>query len=195
MSQNTRRASSSANAIHPSSLLARLIEYTTLATSTVKEIAQSAHVPFLTPTAAVSATILKLVQTSKTSKEHLILILEHIHEVLCAIISLHSMTAVERVLPPGVVNDIGNFMETLQKVYTFLKAQQEMSKIRQLFKQANSASQLEACKTGLQEAVIAFRVQVGTATVSDIAKLQKDAQQQHEELTKGVAKKKIRSLC
>jgi hypothetical protein len=101
------------------------------------------------------------------------------------------------------VNDYGRYLtksfRTLQKIYTFMKGQQAMGKIKQLFKQSISATQLEVCRAGLQEALTTFRVsgifvrpvyltsappqiQIATSTVSGMVQVLKDMDQQHEEL-------------
>jgi sensor histidine kinase YesM len=176
--------------MQPPSRLSCLTEYTVLAASTVKEIAQSRHAPFLVSTAALSLMILDLArvrvsryyhrinltntQASRSLKEQIIQMIEQIHEVLCAIISLYLTAAMDATLPPGLLQGVAKFTEyvgdfmmlslayactrTLQQLDAYLKAQQEMGKIKLLFKHADSASQLDACKTGLQDAVLAFRV-------------------------------------
>jgi hypothetical protein len=47
---------------------------------------------------------------------------------------------------------------TLQKIFTFLKGQQKMGKIKQLFKQPENAGGLEMCKQELHKAIEIFRV-------------------------------------
>ncbi|KAJ7063814.1 hypothetical protein C8F01DRAFT_1054719 [Mycena amicta] len=164
--------------------LKRTLDCLALATTTVKEIAHATqgHVPFLISASALCGMIVEFVQTAKTTKAHILQFLEQIHEVLCAVISLYSTRAVGKVLPPGIVHDLGVFTETLQKIYTYFKSQQEMSKIKQLFKQANSAAQLALCKQAMQDSVDAFRVHMGIAAVSDVSRIQRDVETQHEEL-------------
>ncbi|KAJ7928233.1 hypothetical protein B0H13DRAFT_2311777 [Mycena leptocephala] len=167
--------------MQPHARLANLIEYSIFAATTLKEIAQSAQVPYLL-SASLTLMILEFVSASKATKELTVQMIEQIHEILCAIIGLYSSTAMDRILPPEVLYDIVTFIETLQKIYTFMKGQQEMGKIRQLFKQGTSTAQLEACRAGLQEALTAFRVQISVSTLSGMAQARKDVEQQHEEL-------------
>jgi hypothetical protein len=47
---------------------------------------------------------------------------------------------------------------TLQKIFTFLQAQQKMGKIKQLFKQPDNAAKLETCKQELHKVFGMFRV-------------------------------------
>ncbi|KAJ7869971.1 hypothetical protein B0H13DRAFT_1896417 [Mycena leptocephala] len=164
------------------SRLANLIDYTTLAATTINEIADAAQIPNLRSTSSLSLMILELVSASKATKDQTIQLVEQIHEILCAIIGLYSSTAIDQILPPDVLYGIGKFTETLQKIYTFMKGQQAMGKIKQLFKQGISAVRLEVCRAGLQEALAAFRVQIATSMVSGMAQVLKNMDQQHEEL-------------
>jgi hypothetical protein len=46
----------------------------------------------------------------------------------------------------------------LEKIYTFLKVQQGMGKLRQLWKQSDTSAKLETCKTDLEQSLNTFRV-------------------------------------
>ncbi|KAJ7016368.1 hypothetical protein C8F04DRAFT_1202409 [Mycena alexandri] len=79
--------------------------------------------------------------------------------------------------------------ETFQiKIYTYMKAQREMGKFKQLLKQADSASRLQACHADLPEIVNtltlsrASQIQLGTSMVSAVGQAQKNIEQQPEEL-------------
>ncbi|KAJ7278041.1 hypothetical protein C8J57DRAFT_1579875, partial [Mycena rebaudengoi] len=82
----------------------------------------------------------------------------------------------------ALLYDIAKFAETLQKIFTFLKAQQKMGKIKQLLKQPDSSRKLETCKQELNEAIGMFRVKAWGSTLSQIGHVKKDAKQQHDEL-------------
>jgi hypothetical protein len=53
---------------------------------------------------------------------------------------------------------VRHYGRTLQKIFTFLKAQQKMGKIKQLFKQPDNAGKLDTCKQELDKAIRMFRV-------------------------------------
>ncbi|KAJ7260990.1 P-loop containing nucleoside triphosphate hydrolase protein [Mycena rebaudengoi] len=110
------------------------------------------------------------------------IMVEQIHEILCAITSLCSTSEIKGVLPTVLLYDIAKFTETLQKIFTFLKAPQKMRKIKQLFKQPDNAGRLETCKQELNKAIGIFRVRAGGSTLSQIGNVKKDAKQQHDEL-------------
>ncbi|KAJ7112025.1 hypothetical protein C8R43DRAFT_153306 [Mycena crocata] len=118
----------------------------------------------------------------KSHKDEWLQVTEQIHEVLCAIISLYPDAETDGVVPSGLLYDIGRFTETLQKLYTCLKTQQEMGKLKRLFKHLQNVSQLETCKAELQESRDIFRVHVGQMTISGIARMEKTAADLHEDL-------------
>ncbi|KAJ7258212.1 hypothetical protein C8J57DRAFT_1720798 [Mycena rebaudengoi] len=162
--------------------LESLIQYTTVAASTVEEIAGSFQIPFLSSAAVLTLSILKCVEVVKSNRDEWMIMVEQIHEILCAITSLCSTSEIKGVLSTTLLYDIAKFTETLQKIFTFLKAQQKMGKIKQLFKQPDNAGKLETCKQELNKAIEIFRVRAGGSTLSQIGHVKKDAKQQHDEL-------------
>ncbi|KAJ6617666.1 hypothetical protein B0H10DRAFT_1948170 [Mycena sp. CBHHK59/15] len=145
-----------------STRLDKMIRYMTLAVSTAAGIADSAQVPFLGSSATLCQSILESVQkqTVKSNKDECIQMVENIHETLCLIIDLYTTSQTNGVLPPALLYDIGKFAETLQKVYTFIRGQQGMRKIKKIFKYSDNASQLEMCKTELQSVLERFKVRL-----------------------------------
>ncbi|KAJ7162858.1 hypothetical protein C8R46DRAFT_1352719 [Mycena filopes] len=166
----------------PPARATNLIEYTSFAATTLREIARSAQIPFLLTAASLTGMILDCVRAVKTAKESTLEIVAQIHEILCAIISLYSENVVSQSLPPSLLYDIGRFTETLQKIFTLMKAQQEMGKIKQLLKHTENALQWDICKAGLQAAMDALKIQTGASVISGIAKIQNDVDAQHRDL-------------
>ncbi|KAJ7248809.1 hypothetical protein C8J57DRAFT_1672681, partial [Mycena rebaudengoi] len=162
--------------------LANLIQYTTTAASTVEEIAGSFQIPFLSSATALTLSILKCVEAVRSNRDEWMIIVEQIHEILCTIVALCSTSEIKGVLPTELLYDIAKFAETLQKIFTFLQAQQRMGKIQQLFKQPGSAGKLEMCKQELHKSIGLFRVRAKGSTLTQIVQIEKDAKQQHEEL-------------
>ncbi|KAJ7273933.1 P-loop containing nucleoside triphosphate hydrolase protein [Mycena rebaudengoi] len=107
---------------------------------------------------------------------------EQIHEVLCTIVKLYSTSEITGVLSTALLYDIAKFLEALQKVFTFVKSQQGMGKIKQLFTQPGNAVKLETCKQELNHACQKFKVHLTGSTISQMVQMQKDAKQLHEEL-------------
>ncbi|KAJ7279991.1 hypothetical protein C8J57DRAFT_1220518 [Mycena rebaudengoi] len=163
------------------STLTTLIHYTTIAATAVKDMAESAAIPFLGSTAALSLSVLKCVESVRTYRQDCVHMVEQIHEILCSILKLYSMCE-PKVLPTALLYDIGKFTETLQKVLTFLKAQQRIGKIKGFFRQTDSAVRLEVCKQELNHTLDRLKVQVAGSTHSQMIQMKKDAQEHHEEL-------------
>ncbi|KAJ7245292.1 P-loop containing nucleoside triphosphate hydrolase protein, partial [Mycena rebaudengoi] len=162
--------------------LENLIQYTAVAVSTIEEIAGSFQIPFLSSAAALTLSILNRVEAVKSNRDEWMIMVEQIHEILCAITSLCSTSEIKGVLPTALLYDIAKFTETLQKIFTLLKAQHKMGKIKQLFKQPDNAGKMEMCKQELHKAIGIFRVRAGGLTLSQIGNVKKDARQQHDEL-------------
>ncbi|KAJ7069372.1 P-loop containing nucleoside triphosphate hydrolase protein, partial [Mycena amicta] len=177
-----------ATSVEPSRLT-RTLEYLTLATTTFKDIAQVAHgeIPFIVSTASLSGMILELVQSMKAVRDDLLTVLEQIHEVLCIIITIYSASALEGFLPPEIVQDIGQLTETLQKVYTHLKSQKGISRIKQLFAPVANSAQLELCKRAMKSSIDSFRLHRGVAVVATIQNLEIDMEAQHNKLVEFLA--------
>ncbi|KAJ7669078.1 hypothetical protein B0H17DRAFT_1209729 [Mycena rosella] len=158
-----------------------IIEYTTLAASTAREIA-NAGVPFLGSVASLTLAILKAVETVRANKEQCIQLVDEIHTVLCAIIGIYSIYPGDGGFSPSILRDIGGFMETLQKIYSVVKSQQAMGRIKQLFKQPDIKLRLESCKAEIEQSLEKFQIQAGIHTAIETSRVQRDAKQQHEEL-------------
>ncbi|KAJ7656614.1 hypothetical protein B0H17DRAFT_1337963 [Mycena rosella] len=171
----------------PSLELKGIIEYTTLAASTTQEIAISAGVPFLGSVASLTLAILKVVETVRANKEQCFRLVDKIHTILCAIIGISSASVGDGGIAPAVFRDIESFMETLQRIYSVMKAQQAMGRIKQLFRQPEMASKLYSCQAELRQSQEKFQIQAGTQTAIETSRVQRDAKQQHEELMARIA--------
>ncbi|KAJ6490536.1 hypothetical protein DFH09DRAFT_1377292 [Mycena vulgaris] len=115
--------------------------------------------PFLEPISRTMQSLLTVAQTVKKNKDNCITMLEQIHELLYAIIHLHVTSETGGELLPNMLNHLGKFTETLHKIYTFVEAQQDKSRIVQFFRQGEMSTLLKGCHLGLEEALEAFKVQ------------------------------------
>jgi hypothetical protein len=111
--------------MQPSTKFKNLIEYTTLAATIGKEIAQTASVPFLGSTSALTLAIVKCVEVSPlehichgcknfeqkvhSNKDECFEMVAQIHEVLCTILKIYSGSETKGVLPTALLYDIANF--------------------------------------------------------------------------------------
>ncbi|KAJ6490549.1 hypothetical protein DFH09DRAFT_1377297, partial [Mycena vulgaris] len=127
------------------------------------------------------SSLLAVVQTVKRNKDDCIMMLEQTHELLYAIIHLHVTSDTGGELSPNMLNHLGKFTETLHKIYTFVEAQQETSKIVQFFRQGEMSTLLKGCCLGLEEAFEAFKVQ-RIHLSSDVTQMQEYAEKTHQEI-------------
>jgi hypothetical protein len=105
-----------------------LIEYTTLAATTAKEITQISSVPFLGSTSALALAIVKCVEVSPlehfhsvwkisfeqklhSNKDECFEMVAQIHGILCTILKICSVSETQGALPTALLYDIANFTE------------------------------------------------------------------------------------
>ncbi|KAJ7288711.1 hypothetical protein C8J57DRAFT_1214804 [Mycena rebaudengoi] len=158
-----------------------------IAATTAKGIVDSTRVPFLGSAATLSLSIFKCAESVRSHKEDTAQIVEQIHEVLCTIVKLDSAPEINGLLSTTLLYDIGKFTEynyprTLQKVFTFLKSQQGMGKIKQLFTHPDNVMKLETCKQELNHALQKFRMHIAGSTIFQMGQMQRDAKHLHDEV-------------
>ncbi|KAJ7119161.1 hypothetical protein C8R44DRAFT_790175 [Mycena epipterygia] len=159
---------------------AEALQYTQAAAATLRDIAGSTYVPFLSTIAALSLTIIPLVQGARINKNRCMRIVEQIHELLCSlgIFLLDS----DHPPTPKMLDQIGAFAQTLQKFYACLRSQQEIGLMKRFFKQVEITVQLDACEAELGAAVEVFKIRSGVGVSVDIAQMDIDGDQRHQEL-------------
>ncbi|KAJ7755264.1 hypothetical protein B0H16DRAFT_732635 [Mycena metata] len=129
--------------------------------------------------------LLNMVQTIKQDKNECAELMEQTHNILNAIIGVYvkSDTGIE--LPPSILNEIGNFTQTLHKIHTFLEAQQSGSKVKKFFRQGELNGLLKDCKAGLQQRTQFFQIKTFD-TVSTAREMEKQAQMRHQEVLNAI---------
>ncbi|KAJ7838031.1 P-loop containing nucleoside triphosphate hydrolase protein [Mycena olivaceomarginata] len=123
-----------------------------------------------------------MVQNVKRNKDECAQLMENIHPVLYAIINLHLKAETVESLSPEMLDNIGKFMETLHKIYTFLEGQQDGNRFKYLFRNNELQKLFRDCHAGLDQAVEVFEVTTRPLWVNDIDVMKKTAQLMHEEL-------------
>ncbi|KAJ7058959.1 hypothetical protein C8F01DRAFT_284973 [Mycena amicta] len=159
-----------------------VLHYTTLAASTLKEIASDGNVPVLGLTATYGLVISKALEASKTNKEDTTLLLERIHKIICCVIQLYTVVQVEGALSPSILFDIAKFTDTLQRLTTVLNEQKAMGRLKQFFKQNEQTTQLQACKTELQNSLELFAAHCARMNLTNIARIEMETQEYHDQL-------------
>ncbi|KAJ7887263.1 hypothetical protein B0H14DRAFT_3725032 [Mycena olivaceomarginata] len=137
--------------------------------------------PFIQPIANTIESLIDMVQNVKQNKDECAQLMESIHPVLYAIINLHLKAETVESLPPEMLDNIGKFMETLHKIYTFLERQQDGNRIKYLLRNNEVQKLFRDCHAGLDQAVEVFKV-TARPLVNDIEMMKKTAQLMHEEL-------------
>ncbi|KAJ7878867.1 hypothetical protein B0H14DRAFT_2567154 [Mycena olivaceomarginata] len=157
--------------------------HATTAASMLKQLSELSPIPYLKVVAGVSLLILETIQTVKTNKEQCATLVEQVDELLCVIIEL-CVESVDNSEPfsPLLLNTMGRFAETLQKIESFMRKQQDMGRIQRFFRQQENTVLLEDCKEGLRHALDVFTPQVKSkvSQASDLVTMRATIKRRHE---------------
>ncbi|KAJ6505424.1 hypothetical protein C8R45DRAFT_1181815, partial [Mycena sanguinolenta] len=134
-----------------------LLEYTRIAASMLQDIPSSKNVPFLSVVSQVTMQIIPMVQAIRANRDRCIRMTDEVHQVLCILTSLCFGSG--SIKTPKFLDDVGRLAQNLQKFHGCLRSQQELGKIRRLFKQPEITAQLEACEAELQGLLELFKLQ------------------------------------
>ncbi|KAJ7359747.1 hypothetical protein DFH08DRAFT_734608 [Mycena albidolilacea] len=158
----------------------KILQYTLVAANTLREAVTASQIPFLHTVCALSLAVIPLVQTTKFHKAQCFEIMDQIHRLLCALTSLcfHS----EDIRSPKMLDQIAQFVLTLQKFQSCLKAQSGLGTIKRLFKQSEIAAQLECCQRELAAAHRIFTLKYGVGIVSALLEMNIGTEERHQEL-------------
>ncbi|KAJ7812447.1 hypothetical protein B0H14DRAFT_2605764 [Mycena olivaceomarginata] len=154
----------------------------TPALALLKELNGAFGPPFIQTIVNTTETLINSIQNVKRNKDECAQLMEKIHPVLYAIINFHLKSGTVEPLAPALLDSIGKLVQTLHKIYTFLEAQQDGNKIKQLFRNNEVQKLLKDCHTGLDQAVEVFKITTGPAIFNDIDVMKKTAMLMHEEL-------------
>ncbi|KAJ7777814.1 hypothetical protein B0H14DRAFT_3587162 [Mycena olivaceomarginata] len=154
----------------------------TPALTLLKELNDAFGPPFIQPIANTIESLIDMVQNVKRNKDQCAQLMENIHPVLYTIINLHLKAETVESLSPEMLDNIGKFMETLHKIYTFLEGQQDGNRIKYLFRNNEVQKLFRDCHAGLDKAVEVFEVTTRPLLVNDIDVMKKTAQLMHDEL-------------
>ncbi|KAJ6511020.1 hypothetical protein C8R45DRAFT_1068855 [Mycena sanguinolenta] len=122
-------------------------------------------------------------ESVKSNKEQCMRMVSQIDELLSAILHLCVKSdSAEDTLSPATLRNIGKFADTLQKIHSFIEAQQKNSKFRRFFRQNENTAQLEVCNAGLRHALDVFGVRNSLVATTELADIREQAEKRHEEL-------------
>ncbi|KAJ7655951.1 hypothetical protein B0H17DRAFT_1146285 [Mycena rosella] len=175
---------------HSADIHDQILQYTLVAADALQDVAAATQTPFLKSVCSLSAAIIPLIQNTKFQKARCLRMTEAIHQVLCGLLALctHSTT----VSSPQMLEQIARYAETLQKLYTCLRAQTELGKIRRIFKQREITAQLDVCERELNAAsnifieritiIVCFKTEYGVGVASALIEMHLDTESRHQEL-------------
>ncbi|KAJ7333393.1 hypothetical protein DFH08DRAFT_1021040 [Mycena albidolilacea] len=148
----------------------------------LKEINNAFGPPFVQPIANTIETFISMAQNVKRNKEECAQLMETTHQILYTIIKLYLKSETVESLAPAVLDNIGKFLDTLHKIYTFLEAQQEGNKLKHLFHNNQMQNLLKGCHAGLDHAMEVFEITPRPAIFNDIDVMKETANHMHQEL-------------
>ncbi|KAJ7459308.1 hypothetical protein FB451DRAFT_572020 [Mycena latifolia] len=160
---------------------ASILRKAAIAAGALRDVSSSSQVPFLNAISGVSFAILGIVQSFKVQKQEYLQLVEQIHQLLWVVIDLCVGSQTTALIPPSILNSIGNFAQTLQKIHSVLERQQAMGTLKR-FLRAGNAQQLEQCRAELRDALTGFALHSSMAATVGLAKAQIDEEARYVEL-------------
>ncbi|KAJ7035926.1 hypothetical protein C8F04DRAFT_1181952 [Mycena alexandri] len=136
------------------SRLNNLVACLTPALALVRSVADGFDTPFFS---AIVITTTSLIAALQRNQDECIELVERVHGILYSIVDFHIKSESRGSVSPGMLDHIGKFSATLQRITTFVQAQQEGNRLRQLFRQGEMSKLRKDCQTGLQEVLDAFK--------------------------------------
>ncbi|KAJ7180898.1 hypothetical protein C8R46DRAFT_1211195 [Mycena filopes] len=159
-----------------------ITEYLTPALTLLDELNDAFGLPYVQPIIKTTQALITGVQNVKRNKDECFQLVGSIHQVLYPIIQLHLKSEALSTGPLAVFEAIGEFTITLHKIYMFIQIQQDGNKIKQFFRQAEANKLLKECQAGLDQAIQVFKGQTGVTFLSDVMRVQTEADNMHKEL-------------
>ncbi|KAK7022570.1 NB-ARC domain-containing protein [Favolaschia claudopus] len=158
----------------------KALEYSTIAANALRDASAVSDIPFIQSVCTLSLSILPMVQATKYQKEKCARMVEQIHQMLCILFRLCVHSDVLR--SPRALEDVARYVDTLQNFNSCLRAQRELGRLNRFFKQSEISTQLDICEMELKAASELFTMQYAVGLSTDLADLNADIEQRHEEL-------------
>ncbi|KAJ7774004.1 P-loop containing nucleoside triphosphate hydrolase protein [Mycena metata] len=153
-----------------------------IAANTLDVLVKTLNISALKAISNTTQSLLKMMETIKQDKSDCAELMEHIHQLLNAIIGVYIKSDTGAELSPSVLNQMAKFTETLHKIYAFVEAQQSGSKVKKFFRQAELHTLLKDCKAGLQQGLDFFQIGTTTDVLVNVREMQDQAQVKYQEV-------------
>ncbi|KAF8160096.1 hypothetical protein K438DRAFT_1985898 [Mycena galopus ATCC 62051] len=157
----------------------KILEYTLEAARALQDVAE---IPFVVRVCALCFEIIPMVQTTKFQKERCLRIVDDLHRLLYALLALLSESEETDIQSPVMLEQISKCTVTLQKIDSCLRAQQELGKLKRLFKQSEITTQMQNCERELKDALSNFTMSYDVGNISALVAFNIDAEKRHQEL-------------
>ncbi|KAJ7853831.1 hypothetical protein B0H14DRAFT_2757706, partial [Mycena olivaceomarginata] len=138
----------------------KILEYTAVAATALRDAAGATQMPFLNSMCALSSTIVAMVQNTRIHRERYLRIVE------------------DDIRSPKLLEEVAQYAGILQKFHACLRAQEELGTFKRFFKQSEMATQLDSCETELRAALHGFTMNYGVGIASSLWELDVDTEQQ-----------------
>ncbi|KAJ7127950.1 hypothetical protein C8R44DRAFT_979446 [Mycena epipterygia] len=161
------------------------VHHATVIVGTLKRLSEIGATPYLKEVARVALLILHKAQSVRTNRDQCAILIEKMDEVLGIIIQLCAETSIT--LPPNLFDDMGRFAETLKKIESFMRTQQDMGMLKRFFRQKENTAQLEDCKAGLGQALDAFSATITVDAVGYLTEITAARERNHQKLLELIA--------
>ncbi|KAJ7139156.1 hypothetical protein C8R44DRAFT_847294 [Mycena epipterygia] len=171
----------------PTTCLDNIVSCLTPILSLLDELSDAFGTPFIPAISNTTVSLIALVQTVKKNKEECIQLIENVHELLYAVVNVHTKAGTPSSLPPATLFAFGELAVTLHKVYTFMEAQQDGNKIKHFFKKSEMKTLLSDCHMGLQNIFDKFKIEGAINIHGDIIEMRKETERIHRELLEAIS--------
>ncbi|KAJ7636522.1 hypothetical protein FB45DRAFT_447556, partial [Roridomyces roridus] len=156
------------------------LQYTIIAANALRDVSNLAQIPFLSSVCNLVLTLVPLVQKTKAQKDRCMRMVEEIHRTLCAFMSLSVNS--DNNMPAALLDDIAQYVQTLQTFHAFLQTDRQRGRIKRLFKQSEITLKLETCESDLRYASQLFAMKYGIGLSAAVAEMDGDTEARHQEL-------------
>ncbi|KAJ6564749.1 P-loop containing nucleoside triphosphate hydrolase protein [Mycena capillaripes] len=160
--------------------LNKILQYTAVAANALHDVAAATQIPFVDSFCTLSLTIIPCVQATKFQKERCLRMMEEVHQLLYALMSLcmHS----DDIRSPRILDQIAQCSLTLQKFHACLRAHGELGTIKRLFKQNEIVAELDRCEAELKANLQIFTMESGVGITSALAEFTTDTERRHQDI-------------
>ncbi|KAJ6528615.1 hypothetical protein DFH09DRAFT_1413374 [Mycena vulgaris] len=158
----------------------QIVQHTSAAARVLLNVSDAdSNSPYLKSIAGVSILRLDTLQRVKSNRAQCLSLLDRIHEIISAIINI---CGEGRMPTPSILRNLSQFLDTLQKVHSFVRSQVDLGLFQRVLRHAETAALLEDCNAGLRQAFDVLRIQAGLETSAIMADVKKNTEIRHEEL-------------